>query len=112
MNAQEFEKCFESRVDLCRRVLIGKGTEYARGKDRLHNFNACAEVEGCLPERALQGMLIKHWQSIRDMIDDLDNGIYHHMPMWEEKIGDALNYLFILRALIEERHKNNLTSGK
>jgi len=103
MTGEAFEKIFEARVDLCRRVLVGKNTDYARGGDKLHNFRQIAETEGCTMERAAQGMLVKHWQSIRDMIGDLDRGQYHNMALWEEKIGDAINYLFLLRAMIEER---------
>ena len=105
MTGAEFEKCFESRVDLCRRVLIGKNVDYARGGDKLHNFKAAAEMDGISPEQALRGMLLKHWQSLRDMTNDLDKGIFSPMDIWEEKLGDALNYLFLLRALIEERRK-------
>ena len=105
MNAQEFERCFESRVDLCRRVLIGKNTDYARGGDKLHNFKQAAEMEGVSPEQALRGMLLKHWQSLRDLTNDMDRGMCHPMDIWEEKLGDALNYLFLLRALVEERRR-------
>ena len=105
MNTEEFSRCFESRVDLCRRVLIGKNVDYARGGDKLHNFKMAAEMEGVTPEQALRGMLLKHWQSLRDMTNDLDRGMFHPMDIWEEKLGDALNYLFLLRALIEERRK-------
>lgn len=104
MTTDQFTKCFENRVDLCRRVLIGKNVDYARGGDKLHNFKEAAAMEGTTPEQALRGMLLKHWQSLRDMTNDLDSGIYHPMDIWEEKLGDALNYLFLLRALIQESH--------
>lgn len=104
MNVQTFEKCFEARVDLCRRVLIGKNVDYARGGDKLHNFREVAATEGITMEQALQGMLVKHWQSIRDLLKDLDSGQHHNMAVWEEKVGDALNYLFLLRGMLEERY--------
>lgn len=104
MNSQDFAKVFEARVDLCRRVMLAKNQDYGRGDDRLHNFRQIAETENCTMEQAAQGMLVKHWQSIRDMLGDLDRGNRHLMPAWEEKIGDALNYLFLLRAMLEERN--------
>lgn len=105
MTTEQFAKCFEARVDLCRRVLIGKNADYARGNDKLHNFKEAAKMEGCSEFQALRGMLLKHWQSIRDLCNDIDKGMYHNMDIWEEKIGDALNYLFLLRAILQEKYQ-------
>lgn len=104
MTNKDFEVCFESRVDMCRRVLVGKNQDYARNGEKLWNFKQASGMDGCTPEMALKGMLLKHWQSIRDLIGDLERGQHHSMAVWEEKVGDALNYLFILRALVEERY--------
>lgn len=104
MTYDEFESCFEARVDLCRRVLIGKNTEYARGGDKLSNFKKAAGRLGSTPETALLGMECKHSISIVDLIQDLEKGIHHPMDKWEEKIGDSLNYLFLLRGLLQERY--------
>lgn len=54
---------------------------------------------------------MKHIISILDMVDDLDHikpsvkdSIFlAKLPQWDEKIGDAINYLILLRALVEER---------
>jgi hypothetical protein len=105
MTYEEFESCFESRVDLCRRVLVGKNTEYARGGDKLSNFKKAGGMQGCSAESALQGMMAKHQVSIVDLIKDLDAGQHHNITIWEEKIGDALNYLFLLRSLLGERYR-------
>lgn len=104
MTYEDFSKSFEARVDLCRRVLVGKNTEYARGGDKLSNFKKAAGLQGCTPEEALQGMMAKHQVSINDMIVDLGNNSHHDMTKWEEKIGDALNYLFLLKGLLDERY--------
>ena len=104
MTNEMFEKVFDARVDLCRRVLVGENTEYARGGDKLSNFKKAAGQQGCSPEQALQGMMTKHQVSIVDLIQDIDRGQHHSMHIWEEKIGDALNYLLLLRALLEERY--------
>lgn len=104
MTYDAFEDCFNNRVDLCRRVLIGKNTEYARGGDKLSNFKKAGGRLGQTPETALLGMENKHSISIVDMIQDLEKGIHHSMAVWEEKIGDELNYLFLLRSLLEERY--------
>lgn len=104
MDYVNFANTFEYRVDLCRRVLVGKNAEYARGDDKLHNFKEAAFMEGESPEQALRGMLLKHWQSLRDLCNDLDKGQFHPIVLWDEKIGDALNYLFLLNALVKERY--------
>ena len=48
---------------------------------------------------ALFGMLSKHLVSLSDMCMDEAN---HPIEKWDEKITDSINYLIILRAIIEE----------
>lgn len=103
MTQEEFTKVFESRVDSCRRILISKNTEYARGGDKLSNFKKAGGMQGCSPAKALQGMMAKHQISILDMVNDLDNGISHSQKQWDEKLNDALNYLFLLDALLKDK---------
>ena len=103
MNNEDFEKVFNAQVIICKRLLIKKNEDYARGGDKLSNFKSAAGLQRCTPERALQGMMAKHQVSINDMITDLDNGYCASLDVWEEKINDALNYLFLLKALLVER---------
>jgi len=103
MNNEDFEKVFNVQVIICKRLLIKKNEDYARGGDKLSNFKSAAGLQRCTPERALQGMMAKHQVSINDMITDLDNGYCASLDVWEEKINDALNYLFLLKALLVER---------
>jgi hypothetical protein len=84
---------------------VGKNTEYARGGDKLSNFKKASGRLGTTPESALLGMETKHSISIVDLIQDLDKGIHHPMSIWEEKIGDELNYMFLLRGLLAERYE-------
>jgi len=112
MTHSDFESVFDARVELCRSILLQKNAEYAREGDKLHNFKLAAHMEGTSPEQALRGMLLKHWQSLRDLCNDLDKGQFHPIALWEEKIGDALNYLFILDALVKERYQICLTSAQ
>ena len=85
-------------VDRCKAVLINKNTEYATD-DVLHNFKVAARLEGITPEQALAGMMAKHTVSIYDMIKSAE---YYDPAVWDEKIGDSINYLILLRALIED----------
>jgi hypothetical protein len=102
MRQEDFDNCVNNRMELCKKVLVAKGIEYA-DDDRLSNFKKAAGLRGDTPESALWGMAVKHLVSINDMIDELSIGICHPLSMWEEKLGDALNYLFILRAQLQER---------
>ncbi len=82
-----------------------KHEEYTRGDDKLHNFKRAADTKQTTPEDALLGMMNKHIVSVYDMVDDLTLlGREHPLKSWDEKIGDAINYLKLLRALIEERY--------
>lgn len=106
MTNKEFEGVFNRRVETLRKVLIQKAKEYARGGDRLSNFKKAAGAQGCTPEQALLGMWMKHVISIVDLVKDLEEGKTAEYELWDEKITDAMNYLVLLDALIQERLTN------
>jgi hypothetical protein len=95
----QFEEVFRAQVALCEGTLFLKGQEYATAGDRLHNFKVAAALQGEQPHQSLGGMLAKHIVSIFDL---LESGEDRPMALWDEKIGDAMNYLFLLKALIVE----------
>lgn len=103
MNTADFNKIIDSRIQKCLDVLCKKADEYATD-DRLHNFKVAAELQGCTPIRALSGMMCKHTVSVYDLINDFEEGKDIPLELWEEKIGDSINYLLLLTALIHE-HK-------
>jgi len=101
MNSKNFEKIFNHQHKRCKEVLINKASEYAT-EDRLHNFKVAAALEGTTPVNALGGMLAKHTVSLFDMCRGTAENKQYPLAMWEEKITDHLNYLYLLRALIED----------
>jgi len=103
MTDKDFDSIVEHRISAIQEILLVKAKEYARNGDRLHNFKRAAALERCTPERALRGMLTKHIISVYDMIDDLERDIWTERSVWNEKIGDMINYAILLEALIEER---------
>jgi hypothetical protein len=108
MNNEDFEHIFETQIDLSRSVLLAKSKEYANDQDRLHNFRVAAAFIQGTPEQALWGFLVKHLVSLSDMIptsSDHPSGVYS-TDLWDEKIGDAINYLILLRALVYERSED------
>lgn len=51
-------------------------------------------------QRALAGMMAKHIISIYDMC--FSEQAAYDQSIWNEKITDTLNYLFLLNALVRE----------
>lgn len=90
-------------------VLVVKAGEYAGGGDRLHNFKKSAILVDGTPEQALWGFITKHLVSLSDMVY---SGKDYPTAVWDEKIGDSLNYLILLRALIEEKRTETEDAGQ
>lgn len=82
-------------------TLLNKAKEYATDGDRLHNFKVAADVQGISPTAALAGMMAKHTVSVYDMIGTSE---VYPLDLWEEKIKDSINYLFLLWALLNEEY--------
>ena len=98
MNTTTFERLFEEQVNRSRSVLVSKAKEYAT-EDRLHNFKVAAALEGKTQEQALAGMMAKHTVSVYDMAE---SGLAYPIELWQEKITDHINYLFLLNAIVRE----------
>lgn len=99
MDIQKFNTIFAKQFDRCADVLVAKGVEYAGPEDRLHNFKIAGKLSGVSPRKALAGMMIKHVVSVYDMCKD---DTRYPMVQWDEKITDTINYLILLRAVVEE----------
>ena len=96
---------FEEQVKLCASILQRKTKEYTGDDaDRLGAFKAAAMLQHCSPSRALAGMLAKHIVSLYDMCYADSAGF--DINIWDEKITDSLNYLFLLKAIVKEDHDN------
>lgn len=105
MTTKELEAVFEEQVQRCREVLLIKGKEYTPDEaDRFSSFKTAAELQHTTQANALLGMLAKHVVSLFDMGFVGEN--HFDMPVWDEKITDALNYLFILTAILKEERKS------
>lgn len=104
MRTEQFEEVINNRIETCKSVLCSKAEEYATD-DRLHNFKVAGKLQKCTPVKALGGMMAKHTVSVYDLIDDYEQGKAISKEMWAEKIGDSINYLLLLTALLEEDEK-------
>lgn len=108
MTPNRFEEVFDETVDLSREVLVNKAREYAGAGDRLHNFKQAAHLGQETAIQALGGMMMKkHTVSVYDMIQ---SGQSYSLAQWDEKIGDHINYLILLRALVIEDSDTALSS--
>lgn len=101
MTHEAFNKVVKDQLKRCESMLVGKGEEYAPDKtvDRLAHFKKAAVIIEGTSKEALLGMLAKHLVSLSDMITD---GKQYPIERWDEKISDSINYLLLLRALVEE----------
>ena len=101
MNSKEFEVALEQRIEKCKEVLGVKASEYATS-DRLHNFKVAAVLQHESPAKALGGMMAKHTVSVYDLIEAENRGKEISLELWDEKIGDHINYLLLLWAAVVE----------
>ena len=102
----EVNAVFDEQVKLCADTLQKKTKEYTGDDtDRLGAFKSAAALQHATPQRALAGMMAKHIISIYDMCFT-DRKTFElktfELAVWEEKITDSLNYLFLLKAVIKE----------
>lgn len=130
MKITDFNNVVNTQAEKCLSLLCSKGLEYAPGaatvpenadrlieqpngqiafgyqiapvfesKDRLAHFKKAAAIMSATPKAALLGMLSKHIVSVSDMCTDSRD---YPIEKWDEKITDSINYLLILRAIVEE----------
>ena len=96
-----YEKAVEGIIAHCKDTLLKKHKEYAT-EDDFHNFNVAAALQHITPEQALIGMMDKHVVSVHDLVNEPAEGRQVTAEKWREKIGDNINYLLILWAMIEK----------
>ena len=99
MTNEAFIVIMENRVNQIRGILDAKGKEYSGPTDRLHSFKAGSLLNRCTPTRYCLSLMTKHLISIVDMVQS-DREFTNEA--WNEKIGDAINYLILLEALVKE----------
>lgn len=105
MNLATFNKIVVDQLSRSELLLTGKGHEYAESADtdatidRLAHFKKAAVLQDETPAQAAFGMLAKHLVSVADMVGSAQE---YPIEKWDEKISDSINYLLILRAIVEE----------
>ena len=97
--ADDYEIAVRSQIEHCWELLFAKRKEYATA-DHFHNFRRAADLQGITKEQALIGMMDKHVISVHDMVNEAAEGASFSADKWREKIGDNINYLLILWAMV------------
>lgn len=100
MTNRRFLALTEKRIAVVKKLRDTKGKEYANSDtDRLANFKDVAKELGISPQQVLMVYFKKHMRS-------LDSFLRHHRTFTTEsvqsRISDAITYLLLLEALIED----------
>lgn len=103
MTPERFNQIVDERKAKISNILQRKSLEYSRDGDRLHNFNRASAFARKAPTTVAWLFNLKHLTSIADLVDDLEAGKTVTQSLVDEKIGDAVNYLILLEALIIDR---------
>ena len=99
METKIFDAILKNRIESIQIVLGSKAKEYAHGDDRLWNFKVAARANGTTQAKALWGMATKHLVSVMDLVT---GRLVSSPEMVDEKIGDLINYLILLEAILSE----------
>jgi hypothetical protein len=110
MTSKKFMELAREAAFRCMAILGEKEKEYSQNnEDRLAFFKRAGTDDGVSPEEALWGMLRKQLTSLGMMCRPaalIPKGV------WEEKLTDAHNYLFLLEGLIKERSEKGEGDGR
>lgn len=100
MTLEKFNSSVSRQLEYCESLLVTKGVEYAPNAevDRLASFKVAAALQDVSEKEALCGMLAKHLVSVYEMCRT--EGPYTP-EKWTEKITDSINYLLILKAMVD-----------
>lgn len=101
----EFDMEVQLTLERIQRLLLVKGKEYRRNNNPYHNFEIGSQISGEIPEKVLQGFLLKHLVSYQDMLNDIEQGKLPTIDLVEEKLTDILVYFVIQKAMIINRIK-------
>jgi len=105
---ERFDTVVNRTLSEIRELLVVKGKEYRRNNNPYHNFEAGANMTCRIPERVLNGFLLKHLISYNDIINDIEDGKLPTEKIVEEKFNDILVYFLLQKAMILKRIDNGV----
>lgn len=110
MNQKEFDDHLSWRIGEIKKVLGAKGKEYLRNDNPLHVFEAGSLITGETSAKVLDGFLLKHLISYRDILKDLEEGKMPSPEKIEEKFGDIINYFILQEAIMYDAINKSKTN--
>lgn len=101
MKLNEFSTLVHRLHSKTKETLLNKNKEYAEENDVFHNFDVAADIlrhvdTGSRPGSAM-AFAVKHLVSI---IDIVNSPARFSSEQVDEKIGDMINYLILIRGMI------------
>lgn len=111
MTHREFNAVVQRMLLHCEETLCSKAAEYATDEERFINFiEALPTLRARWPDAKVEDaalcFMLKHFVSIVDCIRKLPPHGKSSVSsaVWDEKIGDMINYLIIIRGMVHERY--------
>ena len=104
MTNKEFKQLLEQRIIEIQNTLDKKAQEYVQDEDRLYNFKVAGKMSKTTPTQSCWHFLTKHLVCVRDLAFDKLSATE---SIINEKIGDAINYLILLEALLKEKDEED-----
>jgi len=98
MTPSKFKRIVNNQLATCKSVLGKREELYGTDVDRLDNFKRVAIATRSTSQHVLMNLVGKHW-------DALNSAVVNDRPMDEhyvEWITDIINYMLLLRGLLEE----------
>ena len=102
MKTQVFNLLVKETFKNATEILSAKAKTYATKEDRLDNFKQAAGLSRRTPVGSLKGMVDKHIVALSDFVYAHEHGFEVPAEEWEEKIGDIINYMVLLSAMLKE----------
>jgi hypothetical protein len=99
MNIEDFKASIESRISKSLDTLKFKNETYNPNEDKLEGFKVAGQLQSETAREALGGMMAKHVVSVYELIRKPELA---SPEVWDEKLGDNLNYLLLLSAVVED----------
>ena len=109
MRSEEFNELLHEINNNCFDILDRKNDRYSSTEDRLHNFNAGAEILGATPAQACWGYLTKHLVALRDMVAKNN---FSDREDFLEKCTDSINYIRLLWCIGNEAMDKEINEEK
>ena len=109
MNLAMYDALCEALMEQAKSVEDAKRPGYTTGTDDvLSNFKRVGEQTGIMPEKVLMIYMLKHLDSIRTLLNNIEKGETTQDPEpWQGRMHDIINYVKLLYALMAERELHN-----